>query len=134
MKDINRADVVLFNAGQRPTCVIEAKRSWNAEMCHRDLRRIRDLVRKCAHDHGGSLRRGFLAMIIAKEATKTKSAEERILEQMEKIEGSVNSTFAKKGQKVTYHQGDARPPGKRFRELYGHWRAASFCIEISATN
>ena len=73
-------------------------------------------------------------MIIAKEATKTKSAEERIHEQMEKIEESVNSTFAKKGQKVTYYRGDAKPPGKRFRKLYGDWRAASFCVEISAPN
>ena len=134
MKDTNRADVVLFNAAVRSTCVIEVKRSWNAEMCGRDLRRIRDLVRKCAHGHGGSLRRGFLAMIIARQATKTKSAETRIHEQMDKIEGSVNSRFAKKGQKVTYHRGSARPPGKRFRDLYGDWRAASFCIEISATN
>ena len=134
MKDTNRADVVLFNAALRPTCVIEAKRSWNAKMCGRDLQRIRDLVRKCAHGHGGSLRRGFLAMIIARQATTTKSAKERIHEQMEKIEGSVNSTFAKKGQKVTYHRGGAKPPGKRFRALYGDWRAASFCIEISAAN
>ncbi len=134
MKDTNRADVALFNAALRPTCVIEAKRSWNTEMCGRDLRRIRDLVRKCAHGHGGSLRRGFLAMIIARQATKTKPAEKRIHEQMDKIEGLVNSTFAKKGQKVTYHRGDARPPGKRFLSFYGDWRAASFCVEISATN
>ena len=50
--DTNRADVVIFNAALRPTCVIEAKRSWNVEMCGRDLRRIGDLVRKCAHGHG----------------------------------------------------------------------------------
>ena len=37
MKDTNRADVSLFNAALRPTCVIEVKRSWNAEMCGRDL-------------------------------------------------------------------------------------------------
>lgn len=134
MSDTNRADIVIFNAAQRPTCVIEAKRSWNAEMCYRDLRRIRDLVRKFAHGHGGSVRRGFLAMIIVGRATKTKSAEERIDEQMEKIEGLVNSKFDKKGQKVTYHRGDAKPPGKRFQDLYSDWRAASFCIEISATN
>ena len=134
MKDTNRADVSLFNAALRPTCVIEVKRSWNAKMCGQDLRRVRDLVRKCAHGHGGSLRRGFLAMVIARQATRTKSAEERIHEQMEKIEGLVNSTFAKMGQEVTYHRGEASPPGKRFRDLYGDWRAASFCIEISATN
>ncbi len=134
IKDTNRADVVLFNASERPTCVIEAKRSWNTKRCDRDLRRIRGLLRKCAHGRGGSLRRGFLVMIIAKQATKTKSAEERILEQMEKIEELVNSTFKKKGQKVTYHRGDAKRPGKRFRDLYDDWRAASFCIEISAKN
>lgn len=134
MKDTNRADVALFNAALRPICVIEVKRSWNAEMCGRDLRRIRDLVRKCAHGHGGSLRRGFLAMIIARQATQTKSAEERIHEQMEKIEKLVNSTFAEKGQKVTYHRGKARLPGKRFRDLYGDWRAASLSIEISTRN
>ena len=134
MKDTNRADVVLFNAALRPTCVIEVKRSWNAEMCGQDLRRVRDLVRKCAHVHGGSLRRGFLAMIVARQATRNKSAELRIEEQMEKIEELVNSTFAKMEQKVIYHRGAAKPPGKRFRDLYGDWRAACFSIEISATN
>lgn len=134
MKDANRADVVIFNAASRPTCVIEVKRSWNAKGCDRDMRRIRDLVRRCAHADGGTLRRGFLAMIIAKEATKTKSAEERIHEQMGKIEESVNSTFVKKGQKVAYHRGGAMRPGKRFRDLYGDWRAARFCVEISARN
>ena len=134
MRDTNRADVVLFNAALRPTCVIEVKRTWNAEMCGRDLKRIRDLVRKCAHGHGGSLRRGFLAMIIARKATRTKSAETRIHEQMDRIEGVVNASFRKMAQTVTYHRGKARPPGKRFRDLYGDWRAASYCIEISSPN
>ena len=39
-------------------------------------------------------------MIIAKQATKTKSDETRIHEQMDKIQESVDSTFARKGRKA----------------------------------
>ena len=134
VKDTNRADIVLFNRFERPTCVIEVKRSWNSDQCWMDLERIRDLVRACAYVKGGSLRRGFLAMMIVKKATKTKSPNDRIEEYMGKIKERVDTEFKSKGQNVKYHPGKARPPGKRFRELYGDWRAASFCIEISSRN
>ena len=134
VKDTNRADIVLFNGFVRPTCVIEVKRSWNADQCWMDLERIRDLVRACAYVKGGSLRRGFLAMMIVKKATKTKSPDDRIEEYMGKIKERVDTEFKSKGQNVKYHPGKARPPGNRFRELYGDWRAASFCIEISSRN
>ena len=71
-------------------------------------------------------------MIIVKKATQTKSAEERIQEQIEKIEKLIDAQFKRKGQNVTYYPGEARPPEKRFRDLYGDWWGASFCIEISS--
>lgn len=134
VKDTNRADMVLFNGHVRPICVIEIKRTWNADQCWTDLERIRDLVRTCSHVKGGSLRRGFLAMVIAKEATKTKTSDERIAEYMDKIKKRVDSDFDRKGQNIKYHPGKANPAGMRFRELNGNWKAASLCIEISSRN
>ena len=134
LKGRNRADMVLFNRVDRPICVVEVKRTWNAGRCWKDLERIRDLVLACAHGKGGSLRRGFLAMIIAKKRTTTKSADDRIEEYIRGIKGLVDVQFENGGLNVRYLQGDARALGKRFRQLYGDWSAASFCVEISSGN
>ena len=134
LKGTNRADIVLFNRSDRPICVIEVKRSWNKVRCWRDLERIRDLVLACAHGKGGSLRRGFLAMIIAKKATNTKAAEDRIKDYIGDIEVLIGKNFNNRGLNVRYHPGDARPLGDRFRQLYGDWSAGSFCIEVSSGN
>lgn len=134
VKDTSRADMVLFNGQVRPICVIEVKRTWNADQCWIDLERIRDLVRSYNHVKGGSLRRGFLAIMIVKAATKTKTSDDRIAEYMTKIEKRVNSEFDRKGQNVRYYPGKANPAGKRFQQLNGNWKAASFCIEISSSN
>ena len=134
LKGTNRADIVLFNRYERPICVIEVKRLWNKSRCWRDLERIRDLVRACAHGEGGSLRRGFLAMIIAKKATSSKPADDRIKEYTCTIKKLIDAEFENRGLNVRYHPGDARPLGKRFRQLYGDWSAGSYCIEISSGN
>ena len=134
VKDTNRADMVLFNRQVRPICVVEIKRTWNADQCWIDLERIRDLVRSYSHVKGGSLRRGFLAMMIVKAATKTKTSDDRIAEFMAKIKKRINAEFDRKGQNVKYHLGKANPAGTRFRELNGNWKAASLCIEISSRN
>ena len=80
------------------------------------------------------MRRGFLALIIPKKATNTKVPDDRIKEYMGKIEELVNSELKIKGEDVKYHLGKAHPSGKSFRELYGNWKAASFCIELSSRN
>ena len=134
LKGANRADMVLFNRFERPICVVEVKRTWNAGHCWKDLERIRDLVHACAHAKGGSLRRGFLVMIIVKAATGTRSADDRIGEYVRGIGERVDSQFENKGLNVRYRSGDAKALGKRFRQLYGDWSAASFSIEISSGN
>ena len=134
LRGTNRADIVLFNGFERPTCVVEVKRSWNTDRCWMDMERIRGLVRACNFEQGGSLKRGFLAMIIAKKATKTKSAKDRIEEYVLGKKKLVDAQFENQGLNVRYLSGNARPLGKRFRQLYGDWSAASFCIEISSGN
>ena len=128
--ETKRADIVLFNGSNHPTCVIEVKRSWNSEQCLKDLARLRDLVRRLSHAKGGSLRRGFLAMSIAKQETSTKSPEDRINEQTEKILKIVEGNFSPKGQNIDWHLGTAIALGKTFQKIYGNWKVASFCIEI----
>lgn len=134
LKGTNRADIVLFNRFDRPTCVIEVKRSWNKVRCWRDLERIRDLVLTCAHGQGGSLRRGFLAMIIAKKATNTMSAKDRIKNHIDSIERVIDKEFKRGGLNVRYDPGEASPLGDQFRQLYGDWSASSYCIEVSSGN
>ena len=126
-----RADIVLFNRFRSPTCVIELKRTWNADQCLNDLERIRDLVDTCSHNNGGSLRRDFLAMWIAKEETTTKSGENRIREQESKIISVVNDKFDKMSFRVTFHLSVIREAGEEFRERFPGWRAGSLCIEIA---
>ena len=134
LRGANRADMVLFDRLERPACVVEVKRTWNAGHCWKDLERIRDLVHACARAKGGSPRRGFLAMIIVKAATGTRSADDRIGEYVRGIGERVDSQFENKGLNVRCRSGDARALGKRFRQLHGDWSAASFSIEISSGN
>ena len=84
-----RVDIVLCNRGGRPTGVIEVKRKWNASQCLNDIDRIQRLVLACSRDKGGSLRRGFLALMVAKQPWGAKSAETRIREQRAKIEATI---------------------------------------------
>ena len=79
---------------------------------------------------GGSLRRGFLAMTIAKGATATKTPENRIGEQTDRIVEIVERHFRRMGIRVVYHLGESVPLGERFQDSYGEWAAAGFCVEI----
>ena len=128
----NRADIVLFNRFYRPTCVIEVKRLWNADQCWKDLERIRDLIHTCSHRREGTLRRGFMTMMIAKEATKTKSADLRIEEQSNKIMELIDIDFKSRGQDIRFYMGQTEGTGEQFEELYGDWKSASFCIELAS--
>jgi len=47
--------------------VIEAKRQWSRGPCLKDLNRLHGLVSRLAHQNGGSLRRGFLAMTVVRQ-------------------------------------------------------------------
>ena len=131
LSERNRADIVLFNSFYRPTCVIEVKRLWNADRCWKDLQRIRDLIHTCCHKRAGTLRRGFLVLMIAKEATKTKSAELRIEEQSNKIKNLIGSKFKRRGQNIAFYLSETDGIGEQFKELYGDWMSASFCIELA---
>lgn len=57
-------DIVLFDDQDRPIYAIEVKRTWIKDQCFKDLKRIRDLVVSLASPKGGSLRRGFLTMLL----------------------------------------------------------------------
>ena len=130
LRDTNRADIVLFNGRNRPTCIIEVKRKWGTKSCLHDLSRIRDLTRRNSFVHGGSLRRGFLAMIIAESETATKTPRARIESKVRKIRRIVEDKFPTKGQNMCFFLGESVRLGSRFREVYGEWEAASLCIEI----
>ena len=125
----NRADIVLLNKDDKPTCVIEVKREWNGAPCIRDLVRIRDLILRCSFVKEGSLRRGFLAMMIAKKETATKSAWEKVEEQVAKIKRNIEKDFDSNKVGVRFHH----------KKIYSadvgeNWNASSFCVEIYIKN
>ena len=130
----NRADIVLFNRHVQPTCVIEVKRKWDVKSCFRDLKRIRDLIRTCALERGGSLRRGFLAVTVVKAETRTKSPEDRIKERVDEIACFLHTNFNTEDLNLRCSPGKSTPLERRFEKLYGNWRAASLCIEIYRRN
>ena len=71
-------------------------------------------------------------MMIAKEATKTKSADLRIEEQSNKIMELICRDFKSRGQDITFYVSEAEGIGEQFKELYGDWKSASFCIELAS--
>ena len=130
VQDTNRADIVLLNRNKRPICAIEVKRSWNGDACLTDLDRIYGLTQRFSYRRGGSLRRGFLAMMIAKGAILRQPPNQRIIEQIARIQEVVRQHFRRRTDKLVFYRGDPVPLGARFREVYGEWAAASLCIEI----
>lgn len=120
-----RADIVLCNRWKHPTGVIEVKRKWNARQCLKDVDRIQRLVLACSHSKGGSLRRGFLALMIAKEPLGARSPEVRIREQCAKIE-AVISRLSSRGLHRRYWL-------SRFRTS-GRGKTASLVLEIVYPN
>ena len=131
--DHNRVDMVLLNGSDRPICVIEVKRRWNGAPCLKDLDRVHDLVRRLSHRDNGSLRRGFLAMIIAKSARGQMTAEDRIREAQTEIKAVVRQHFARRRTtRLRFCLGDVVPLAERLQEIYGDRAAAAYCIEIYA--
>ena len=134
LKGGNRVDIVLFNSYDKPTCAIEIKRTWNSEQCIKDLRRLRDLIRTYSHKRGGSLRRGIVAMIIAKNATKTNTGAEKIHEQLDRIKKDIDKKFHNDDLAIQFDLGRIRRAGKEYREEFPDWTVASLCIEITSRN
>ncbi len=136
LRGIHRADIVLLNWDQKPVCVIEVKRLWDRARCFGDLARIRDLVLQCNRQHDGSLRRGFLALMLAKKATANETAKQRIGQQAAQIEDLIEAGFDRKGLTLRCFAGPVRHYPKEYRILYDEceWAHAGFCVELSSPN
>ena len=130
VRHTSRADIVLLNRRDRPICVIEVKRSWKKAVCLKDLDRIHGLIQRLSHQNQGSLQRGFLATIVAKNATSAKSPKDRIGEQVDRIQDAVQQHFRNRGANLVLHQGEPVPLGERFVNDYGEWATASLCVEV----
>ena len=129
-----RTDIVLLNRHRRPVCAIEVERVWNRDRCFADLTGIRDLVIHCDGRNDGSLRRGFLAVMLARKATARKAAKLRVEEQAARIERAIRSGFDSKGLAVRCYAGGVRDYPKKYRQVHGEcdWAHAGFCVEVSA--
>lgn len=119
----NRADIVLFNARDQPTTVIELKRFWSRQPCIVDLERIGGLVERYNHANGGTLRRGFLGLSVAKQRNRTKSADERMEDQVNKIRKALDEDF-QTGCNVRVTNGKPRK--------HGDWKVCSVVVEVAA--
>ena len=129
-----RTDIVLLNRHRRPVCAIEVELMWSRDRCFADLTGIRDLVIHCDGRNDGSLRRGFLAVMLTRKATARKAAKLRVVEQAARIEHAIRGGFDSKGLAVRCYAGLARDYPKKYREAHGEcdWAHAGFCVEISA--
>ena len=136
LRGINRADIVLFNSDRKPVCVVEVKRLWDRARYFADLARIRDLVLQCNRQHNGSLRRGFLTLMLAKKETANETAKQRIGTQAEQIEDLIGAGFNSKGLTLWCFTGPVRDYPEEYRTLYdeGDWAHAGFCVELSSGN
>lgn len=120
----NRADIVLFNARDEVTTIIELKRSWSRRPCVNDLRRIGGLVVRYNHANGGTLRRGFLGLSLATPATTTNTARERMDARLERISEAVEDL------KESLPGCNVRT-STRQRVISG-WRVASLVVEVAS--
>lgn len=126
-----RADIVLFDGKCRPTWVVEVKRRWDRGQCFGDLERIRDLVCRQGSLRTGSLKGGFLAMMLSKKESGGLSAGERIRGQVKEIEKIITNDFDHKGLILQCHRGRIRKFPKNF-DPEENWSHASLCIEIAS--
>ena len=130
MKKTSRADIVLLNGRARPTCIIEVKRMWEKTSCLNDLARIGAHVRRLSHSKGGSVRRGFLAFLIAGSDTEGQSPRACIEARAEEIVGIVDSDLRYIREYWRWWLGESISLGEPYEAEYGKWEAASFSIEI----
>ena len=131
-KGKRRADIVLFDGTGSPTWVVEVKRKWDKTQCFGDLERVRDLVLRYGPQRTGTLRGGFLAMMLAKKESRSKSADERVLEQAGKIKKAITSEFDPKGLTLRCRRSEVRNLPKEFREDTEDWAHVSLSIEIAS--
>ena len=115
-----RMDIVLLNYHKRPICAIEVKRAWDPGRettwengnCLKDLKRLYRLVDSCSHQKRGSLRRGFLTVLLQESDKK------------EEIKDFVRDKFSRERDivKIRFHEGEERSG------------MVPFSIEISSLN
>ena len=132
----NLADIVLLDRDERPACVVEVKRMWDQTGCFRDLNRIRELVLQCNRRHDGSLRRGFLAVMLVETDATREMAEQGIREQAKQIERAIRDEFDSGGLRVKCFLGLVRFYPEKYRAKYDvdQWAHAGFCVELSSPN
>ena len=107
---------------------------WDRTRCFADLARIRDLVLECNRQNGGSLRRGFLALMLAEPATANETAKQRIENQAKRIEDLIEAGFDSKGLRVRCYAGPVRyfPEKYRTGDDADESAHAGFCVELSS--
>ncbi|MDD9997010.1 MAG: hypothetical protein OXQ89_04615, partial [Rhodospirillaceae bacterium] len=89
-----------------------------------DLKRIGALVKHYNHAKGGTLRRGFLGFSIAAQGNQSRSADERMEEQINRITNAVRRDFNTGcSVQITPHS----KPRK-----HGDWKIWSVVVEVAA--
>lgn len=133
LRGAKRADIVLLDEKERPTCMVEVKRFWERNGCFHDLTRIRDILRLCENQQAGSLKRGFLALMLAKREFVSRSAGERTRDQARQIKTVIREEFPREGLTLRCHLGEVRDYPLRFqrRQNQPNWAHAGLCIELA---
>ncbi|MCY4549793.1 MAG: hypothetical protein OXC28_15615 [Defluviicoccus sp.] len=131
-----RADIVLLDNDGRPACVIDVERVWDRVRCFSSLTRLRDLVIQSHDRENGSLRQGFLTLMLAASATAERSAQQAIEREAARIGRLVRSEFDGRGLQVRCRSGRVRHAsrGSPDASRAGDWAHAGFCVALSTEN
>lgn len=110
-----KADLVLLKDGDKPTCVVEVKKTTAYQPIQKDLKRLRDVIYAC-RDHEGLLKHGFLSIYLSGDA-------DSVTYQIDSVTNTVEAFFKRNSQRAR-----TKPPNIRT------WRAgevASIVVEVT---
>ena len=128
-----RADIVLLGGDGKPSCVIDVERMWDRVRCFSRMTRLRDLVIQSHDGKNGSLKRGFLTLMLAAGATSGRSAPTMVEEETARIGGVVRSEFDARGLNVRCRTGRVRRLPRQASDPShpAEWAHAGFCVELA---
>ena len=128
-----RADIVLLGGDGKPACVIDVERVWDRVRWFSNMTRLRDIVIQSHDGENGSLRWGFLTVLLAASATADRNAPTLIEEETARIGRLVLGEFDGRGLRVRCRTGQVRHIPRHYYGApeAGEWAHAGFCVELS---
>lgn len=116
------ADIALLDNQERPVCVIEVKREWNANACLQDIRRVYALLRKL---ESGSLQYGFFAVLLVQRVHGNRDMEYKI----DRVISAINQRIS--NMEYNFSWSSLKPENNTNGELH---QICSLVVEVFVSN